>query len=67
VFREIVGFIWLQITLFVVILRVVLSTFAAIWRFLLDAITICSQTQTILMSTDSTVRHASTSETSTIS
>ena len=34
VFREIGGFIWLQITLFVVVLRVVLSTIAAIWRFI---------------------------------
>jgi hypothetical protein len=35
VFREIGGFIWLQITLFVVMLRIVLSTLAATWRFIL--------------------------------
>jgi hypothetical protein len=34
VFREIGGFIWLQITLIVVFLRVVLSGMAMIWRFL---------------------------------
>jgi hypothetical protein len=33
VFREIGGLIWLQITLFVLVLRIVLSTFATIWRF----------------------------------
>ncbi|WP_028168752.1 hypothetical protein [Bradyrhizobium elkanii] len=33
VFREIGGLIWLQITLFVLVLRVVLSTIAAMWRF----------------------------------
>jgi hypothetical protein len=33
VFREIGGLIWLQITLFVLVLRLVLSAFAAIWRF----------------------------------
>jgi hypothetical protein len=33
VFREIGGLIWLQITLFVVLLRIVLSTLAAIGRF----------------------------------
>jgi hypothetical protein len=32
VFREIGGLIWLQITLFVVMLRVALSTLAALWR-----------------------------------
>jgi hypothetical protein len=32
VFREIGGFIWLQITLIVVFLRVALSSIAAIWR-----------------------------------
>jgi hypothetical protein len=36
VFREIGGLIWLQITLFVVILRVVLSTLAALWRFIIQ-------------------------------
>jgi hypothetical protein len=35
VFREIGGFIWLQITLFVVMLRIVLSILAAMWRFIL--------------------------------
>jgi hypothetical protein len=34
VFREIGGLIWLQITLLVVLLRVVLSTIALVWRFL---------------------------------
>jgi hypothetical protein len=34
VFREIGGFIWLQITLFVVLLRIALSTLAAMWRFI---------------------------------
>jgi hypothetical protein len=34
VFREIGGFIWLQITLIVVCLRVILSTLAAAWRFI---------------------------------
>ena len=33
VFREIGGFIWLQITLIVVFLRVVLSGIAGAWRF----------------------------------
>lgn len=33
VFREIGGLIWLQITLFVLVLRVTLSTIAAMWRF----------------------------------
>jgi hypothetical protein len=33
VFREIGGLIWLQITLFVLVLRVALSTVAAMWRF----------------------------------
>jgi hypothetical protein len=33
IFREIGGLIWLQITLFVLVLRVVLSTIAAMWRF----------------------------------
>ncbi|MCA6109294.1 hypothetical protein [Bradyrhizobium cenepequi] len=33
VFRELGGLIWLQITLFVLVLRVVLSTIAAMWRF----------------------------------
>lgn len=32
VFREIGGFIWLQITLIVVFLRVVLSGIASVWR-----------------------------------
>lgn len=32
VFREIGGLIWLQITLFVVVLRIALSTVAAVWR-----------------------------------
>ena len=35
VFREIGGFIWLQITLFVVLLRIVLSTLASMWRFII--------------------------------
>jgi hypothetical protein len=34
VFREVGGFIWLQITLIVVLLRIVLSGFAAVWRLL---------------------------------
>ena len=34
VFREIGGFIWLQITLIVVLLRVVLSSVAGVWRLL---------------------------------
>jgi hypothetical protein len=34
VFREIGGLIWLQITLFVVALRVGLSAVAAVWRFI---------------------------------
>jgi len=34
VFREIGGFIWLQITLIVVLLRVVLSGVASAWRLL---------------------------------
>ena len=34
VFREIGGLIWLQITIFVVILRVGLSLIAAIWRLI---------------------------------
>jgi hypothetical protein len=34
VFREIGGFIWLQITLIVVLLRIVLSGFAGLWRLL---------------------------------
>ena len=34
VFREIGGFIWLQITLIVVLLRVVLSGIASAWRLL---------------------------------
>jgi hypothetical protein len=34
VFREIGGFIWLQITLIVVFLRVILSGIASIWRLL---------------------------------
>jgi hypothetical protein len=34
VFREIGGVIWLQITIFVVFLRVVLSTLAMVWRSL---------------------------------
>ena len=33
VFREIGGLIWLQITLFVVLLRVALSMFGITWRF----------------------------------
>ena len=32
VFREIGGFIWLQITLIVVLLRVILSSIASAWR-----------------------------------
>ena len=36
VFREIGGFIWLQITLFVVMLRIVLSTLAVMWRFIIQ-------------------------------
>jgi hypothetical protein len=35
VFREIGGLIWLQITLFVVVIRIALSTFAAMWRFII--------------------------------
>jgi hypothetical protein len=34
VFREIGGFIWLQITLIVVMLRVVLSSLAGAWRLI---------------------------------
>ena len=34
VFREIGGFIWLQITLIVVFLRIVLSSIAGLWRLL---------------------------------
>jgi hypothetical protein len=34
VFREIGGFIWLQVTLVIVILRVCLSGIAAVWRVL---------------------------------
>jgi hypothetical protein len=34
VFREIGGFIWLQITLIVVLLRIVLSGFAGLWRLM---------------------------------
>jgi len=34
VFREIGGFIWLQITLVVVLLRVLLSIIASVWRWL---------------------------------
>jgi hypothetical protein len=34
VFREIGGFIWLQITLIVVFLRIVLSSIAGAWRLL---------------------------------
>ena len=34
VFREIGGFIWLQITLIVVVLRMLLSGIAALWRLL---------------------------------
>jgi hypothetical protein len=34
VFREIGGFIWLQITLIVVFLRVILSGIASVWRLL---------------------------------
>ena len=34
VFREIGGFIWLQITLIVVFLRVILSGIAGVWRLL---------------------------------
>lgn len=35
VFREIGGLIWLQITLLVVLLRIVLSAIATVWRSLL--------------------------------
>jgi hypothetical protein len=34
VFREIGGFVWLQITLIVVLLRVVLSGIAGVWRLM---------------------------------
>ncbi len=34
VFREIGGFIWLQITLIVLLLRVILSSLAGAWRLL---------------------------------
>lgn len=34
VFREIGGMIWLQITLFVVVLRIALTTIAATWRLI---------------------------------
>ena len=34
VFREIGGFIWLQITLIVIFLRVLLSSIAVVWRLL---------------------------------
>ena len=34
VFREIGGFIWLQITLIVVMLRIVLSSIAGAWRLI---------------------------------
>jgi hypothetical protein len=34
VFREIGGFIWLQITLIVIFLRILLSSIAAVWRLL---------------------------------
>ena len=34
VFREIGGFIWLQITLIVVLLRVILSGIAGVWRLM---------------------------------
>jgi len=34
VFREIGGFIWLQITLIVVLLRILLSGIATVWRLL---------------------------------
>ena len=34
VFREIGGFIWLQITLIVIFLRVILSCIASVWRLL---------------------------------
>ena len=34
VFREIGGFVWLQITLIVVFLRMILSGIASIWRLL---------------------------------
>ena len=34
VFREIGGFVWLQITLMVVALRVLLSGIASLWRML---------------------------------
>ena len=36
VFREIGGFIWLQITLIVVFLRIILSGIAGVWRLLRD-------------------------------
>ena len=36
VFREIGGFIWLQITLIVVFLRIILSGIAGVWRLLSD-------------------------------
>ena len=36
VFREIGGLIWLQITLFVVMLRIALSSIAALWRFIIQ-------------------------------
>ena len=35
VFREIGGFIWLQITVFVVIIRMMLSMLAALWRLII--------------------------------
>jgi hypothetical protein len=34
IFREIGGVVWLQITIFVVLLRVILSTLAMLWRSL---------------------------------
>jgi heme exporter protein D len=34
VFGEIGGFIWLQITLTVILLRVILSSIASVWRLL---------------------------------
>ncbi len=34
VFREIGGFVWLQITLIVVFLRVILSGIAGVWRMI---------------------------------
>ena len=34
VFREIGGFVWLQITLIVVLLRMILSGIASVWRLL---------------------------------